>query len=70
MRVRAIKEMKDKGHRVALTPAGTTALQQVGHTVLVQAGAGLGVGFTDAQYAAAGATMVSSASLPHQSYPA
>jgi alanine dehydrogenase len=28
MRVGVIKEMKDKEHRVALTPAGTTALQQ------------------------------------------
>jgi alanine dehydrogenase len=59
MRVGVIKEMKDKEHRVALTPAGTTALQQAGHTVLVQAGAGLGTGFPDAQYLAAGATIVS-----------
>ena len=59
MRVGVIKEMKDKEHRVALTPAGTTALQQAGHTVLVQTGAGLGAGFPDAPYLAAGATIVS-----------
>jgi alanine dehydrogenase len=59
MRVGVIKEIKDKEHRVALTPAGATALQQAGHTVLVQAGAGLGAGFPDTQYLAAGATMVS-----------
>jgi alanine dehydrogenase len=61
MRVGVIKEIKDKEHRVALTPAGATTLQQAGHTVLVQAGAGLGAGFADAQYLAAGAAIVSAA---------
>ena len=47
MQVGVIKEIKDKEHRVALTPAGARALHQAGHTVLVQAGAGLGSGFSD-----------------------
>jgi alanine dehydrogenase len=59
MRVGVITEIKDKEQRVALTPAGATSLRQAGHTVLVQAGAGLGAGFANAQYLAAGATMVS-----------
>jgi alanine dehydrogenase len=59
MRVGVIKEMKDNEHRVALSPAGATALQQAGQAVLVQVGAGRGAGFPDAQYLAAGATIVS-----------
>jgi alanine dehydrogenase len=59
MKVGVITEIKDKEHRVALTPAGAGLLHQAGHTVLVQAGAGLGSGFSDAQYLEAGATIVS-----------
>jgi alanine dehydrogenase len=58
MKVGVIKEIKDKEHRVALTPAGAKALHQAGHTVLVQAGAGLGSGFSDVQYLDAGARLV------------
>ena len=58
MKVGVIKEIKDKEHRVALTPAGAKALHKAGHTVLVQAGAGLGAGFSDAQYGDAGAHIV------------
>ena len=58
MNVGVIKEIKDKEHRVALTPAGAKALHQAGHAVLVQAGAGLGSGFSDAQYCDAGAHIV------------
>src|SRR6267378_4401297 len=58
MNVGVIKEIKDKEHRVALTPAGAKALHKAGHTVLVQAGAGLGSGFSEAQYCAAGAHIV------------
>jgi alanine dehydrogenase len=58
MKVGVIKEIKDKEQRVALTPAGVKALHKAGHTVLVQAGAGLGAGFSDAQYGDAGARIV------------
>ena len=54
-------EVKDNENRVALTPAGTMALRQAGHTVLVQAGAGAGSGMWDEEYIAAGAEMVGSA---------
>src|SRR5437899_7432709 len=58
MKVGVIKEIKDKEHRVALTPAGAKALHKGNHTMLVQAGAGLGAGFSDAQYRDAGAYIV------------
>ncbi|MEB3283989.1 MAG: alanine dehydrogenase [Candidatus Sericytochromatia bacterium] len=54
-------EVKNSENRVALTPAGTMALKQAGHQVLVQAGAGLGSGMLDDEYAAAGAEIVHSA---------
>jgi alanine dehydrogenase len=52
------KEIKTNENRVALVPAGAEALKADGHTVLVEAGAGEGSGFTDEQYGRAGATMV------------
>lgn len=58
MRIGVIKEIKDKENRVALTPEGAKILQQSGHSVLVQAGAGLGSGFSDAAYQDAGASLV------------
>ena len=55
MRIGVVKEIKDKENRVALTPAGVKRLQATGHEILIQQGAGLGSGFSDAQYEAAGA---------------
>jgi alanine dehydrogenase len=52
------KELKTAEHRVALVPAGAESLAGDGHTVLVEQGAGLGSGFADAAYRAAGATLV------------
>jgi alanine dehydrogenase len=51
-------EIKDGENRVAATPAGVYTLTGDGHTVLVQAGAGLGSSITDAEYAEAGARIV------------
>jgi len=51
-------EIKSNEYRVALVPAGAEALTGRGHTVLVQAGAGLGSGFTDEMYETAGAQSV------------
>ncbi|MDP9727581.1 alanine dehydrogenase [Alicyclobacillus tolerans] len=55
------KEIKNNENRVAITPAGVHALKLDGHTVLVEAGAGLGSGFTDSVYEEAGAKIVPSA---------
>lgn len=54
-------EIKALENRVGCTPAGVSELVRHGHTVLVQAGAGLGSGFTDDEYTAAGAEMVADA---------
>lgn len=55
------KEVKAQEFRVGLIPSGAGALVQAGHRVLVQAGAGAGSGFADAEYRAAGAKLVPSA---------
>lgn len=60
MKVGTIKETKVEEYRVGLTPSGAKALTQTGHEVFVETGAGEGSGFSDAQYAGAGANLVSS----------
>jgi alanine dehydrogenase len=52
------KEIKDNEYRVAMTPGGAHQLVKLGHQVLVQAGAGVGSGFADAQYEQSGAKIV------------
>ncbi|QAY73346.1 alanine dehydrogenase [Agromyces protaetiae] len=54
-------EIKDHEYRVAMTPAGAHALTQRGHRVDLQARAGLGAGYPDAEYEAAGASIVQTA---------
>jgi len=55
------KEIKDNENRVSLTPGGAHLLVGQGHRVLVQASAGEGSGFPDAEYAESGATIVQTA---------
>jgi alanine dehydrogenase len=55
------KEIKTNENRVALVPAGTEALVAAGHQVFVEQGAGVGSGFTDQAYGAAGATILAAA---------
>ncbi len=55
------KEVKNNEFRVGLTPASVRELASHGHQVLVQAGAGAGIGLADAQYLAAGATLAATA---------
>lgn len=55
------KEIKNNENRVAITPAGVTALVQSGHEVRIETNAGLGSGFTDDDYRAVGATIVPTA---------
>lgn len=52
------KEIKNNENRVGLTPAGVSAFVKAGHPVFVQATAGNGSGFADADYQAAGATVL------------
>ena len=50
MRIGLPREIKDGEFRVALTPRGVRALREAGHEVVVEAGAGEGAGFSDAEY--------------------
>ena len=52
------REVKSDEYRVALLPVGAEELTLAGHTVLVEAGAGLGSGIVDALYEAVGAQIV------------
>ncbi|MEA2630153.1 MAG: alanine dehydrogenase, partial [Chloroflexota bacterium] len=51
------REIKADEYRVAMLPVGVEELTQLGHTVLIESGAGLGSGIADARYAAAGASI-------------
>ena len=55
------KEIKNNENRVALTPAGVQSLVGRGHRVLIETNAGLGSGFTDADYEKQGAEIVATA---------
>jgi alanine dehydrogenase len=55
------KEIKKDEHRVALLPVGAEILSRRRHRVLVEKGAGIGSGISDAEYRAAGAQIVRSA---------
>jgi alanine dehydrogenase len=57
MRIGVPKEIKVHEYRVGLTPASAAELVAAGHEVLVESSAGLGIGFADADYQSAGATI-------------
>ena len=61
MRIGVPKEIKNNEFRVGLTPGAVSAYVQAGHGVLVEEGAGLGSGFSDEEYRAAGAQIVDDA---------
>ncbi|MCC7144885.1 MAG: alanine dehydrogenase [Phycisphaeraceae bacterium] len=53
------REIKSDEYRVSMLPVGVALLREAGHRVLVEHGAGLGSGYEDSQYQAAGAELVS-----------
>ncbi len=55
------KEIKTHEYRVGLVPSSVRELVHNGHKVLVQTGAGLGIGFDDKAYKSAGARIAASA---------
>lgn len=61
MKIGVPREIKSMEYRVSLLPVGVEILKQNGHSVLVQKGAGMGSGYPDSSYKAAGATLVDSA---------
>jgi alanine dehydrogenase len=61
MRVGVLKEIKVHEYRVGLTPEAARDYVAHGHAVLVETHAGFGMGASDADYIAAGATIAASA---------
>ncbi len=57
MRIGVPTEIKSHEYRVGMTPSGVRELSRAGHEVVVQAGAGAGVGIPDAEFGAAGARL-------------
>lgn len=55
MQIGVLKEIKTEENRVSMTPSGVEILTRAGHRVMIEQGAGLGSGFDDDQYRAAGA---------------
>lgn len=58
MRIGVPKEIKTQEYRVALLPSATYQLTRRGHEVLVEHNAGLGAGYSDADYEQAGARIL------------
>jgi alanine dehydrogenase len=58
MKIGVPKEIKNHEYRVGMTPAAVREAVHHGHDVLVQTGAGDGIGCEDAQYLAAGARVL------------
>jgi len=61
MKIGVPKEIKNNENRVGITPAGVAAFVNNHHEVWIEAGAGLGSGFTDQDYITAGASIVPTA---------
>ena len=61
MRIGVPKEVKNHEYRVAITPIGVHELVAHGHEVGVEKDAGVGSQIDDAEYVAAGATIIDSA---------
>ena len=51
------REIKNQEYRVGMTPAAAREAVAHGHEVLIESGAGVGAGFADADYIAAGAAL-------------
>src|SRR5271168_2306133 len=61
MRVGVPKEIKVHEYRVGLTPDAAREFVAAGHQVLVETGAGNGIGAADAAYVAVGASIAATA---------
>ena len=61
MRIGCPTEIKPQEFRVGMTPNAAREATAHGHSVLIQAGAGQGAGFEDADYIAAGAIIIDTA---------
>jgi alanine dehydrogenase len=61
MKIGCPKEIKPQEFRVGMMPAAVQEAVANGHEVYIETGAGLGAGFSDADYIAAGARMIGTA---------
>ena len=61
MKIGVPKEIKTLEFRVGMTPAGVKELIHHGHEIVVETGAGAGIGMSDADYEAAGASVLDTA---------
>ena len=61
MRIGVPREIKVHEYRVGLVPAGVRELSAAGHEVIIESGAGNGIGVDDGQFRAAGAVVVARA---------
>ena len=61
MKIGCVKEIKNNEFRVGLTPDNVRAYVAAGHHVYIEKGAGVGSGFADAEYVAAGASLIEDA---------
>ena len=58
MKIGCVKEIKNNEFRVGLTPDNVRSYVAAGHQVYVEKSAGMGSGFTDEEYMAAGAALL------------
>ncbi|WP_404365397.1 alanine dehydrogenase [Marinobacter sp.] len=61
MRIGVPREIKNHEYRVGMTPASVRELNDHGHEVQVETGAGAAIGFSDSDYEKAGAVILDSA---------
>ncbi|MDO4797023.1 MAG: alanine dehydrogenase [Coriobacteriales bacterium] len=61
MKVGCVKEIKNNEYRVGLTPDNVRSYVAAGHHVYIEMGAGVGSGFLDEEYVAAGASLMEDA---------
>ena len=61
MKVGCVKEIKNNEFRVGMTPDNAKSYVNAGHEVYIEKGAGIGSGFSDEEYAAAGAKLLDTA---------
>ena len=61
MKIGTPKEVLEGENRVAMTPDSARALQKLGHECAIEAGAGVGAGFSDADYKVAGVEIIKTA---------
>lgn len=60
MKIGTPREIFKSEARVAMTPASALELQKLGHSCIVQSGAGVAAGYSDASYSAAGVSIANS----------